>query len=90
MKKINLALLSGGISSEREVSINSGNQVYDALDKNKYNIMRYDPKTDLEKLVADAPQIDAGLTERMAQCRDCSICFISLTRVRGVWAVPWQ
>lgn len=61
MKKINLALLSGGISSEREVSINSGNQVYDALDKNKYNIMRYDPKTDLEKLVADASQIDAAL-----------------------------
>ncbi len=61
MKKINLALLSGGISSEREVSINSGNQVYEALDKNKYNIMRYDPKTDLEKLVADASQIDAAL-----------------------------
>ena len=61
MKKINLALLSGGISSEREVSINSGNQVYEALDKNKYNILRYDPKTDLDKLVADASRIDAAL-----------------------------
>jgi D-alanine-D-alanine ligase len=61
MKKINLALLSGGISSEREVSINSGKQVYEALDKNKYNIMRYDPKTDLERLVADASRIDAAL-----------------------------
>ena len=61
MKKINLALLSGGISSEREVSINSGNQVYEALDKNKYNILRYDPKSDLDKLVADASRIDAAL-----------------------------
>jgi D-alanine-D-alanine ligase len=61
MKKINLALLSGGISSEREVSINSGNQVYEALDKAKYDIRRYDPKTDLEQLVADAPRIDAAL-----------------------------
>ena len=45
MKKINLALLSGGISSEREVSLNSGDQVFDALDKEKYTITRYDPKT---------------------------------------------
>ena len=61
MSKLNLALLSGGISSEREVSINSGNQVYDALDKDKYNIHRYDPKTDLGRLVAEAAQIDAAL-----------------------------
>ena len=61
MKKINLALLSGGISSEREVSINSGNQVYEALDKAKYSISRYDPKTDLKKLMEDASRIDAAL-----------------------------
>ncbi|MCP4688910.1 MAG: D-alanine--D-alanine ligase [Desulfobacterales bacterium] len=61
MGKINLALLSGGASSEREVSLNSGNQVYEALDKEKYNILRYDPKTDLSRLVNDAPKIDAAL-----------------------------
>ena len=61
MKKINLALLSGGISSEREVSLNSGNQVYDALDKEKYNIIRYDPKMDLPRLMDEASQIDAAL-----------------------------
>lgn len=61
MKKINLALLSGGISSEREVSLNSGNQVFDALDKEKYAITRYDPKTDLPRLVSDADHIDAAL-----------------------------
>ena len=49
MKKLNLALLSGGISSEREVSLNSGEQVFEALDKEKYDITHYDPKTDIEK-----------------------------------------
>jgi D-alanine-D-alanine ligase len=61
MEKMTIALLSGGVSSEREVSLNSGNQVYDALDKGKYNIVRYDPKTDLDRLVKDAPGIDAAL-----------------------------
>jgi D-alanine-D-alanine ligase len=61
MEKMTIALLSGGVSSEREVSLNSGNQVYDALDKEKYNIVRYDPKTDLGRLVEDAPGIDAAL-----------------------------
>ncbi len=61
MKKIRLALLSGGNSSEREVSLNSGNQVYNALNKDKYEIRRYDPKTDLINLVSEAPEIDAAL-----------------------------
>lgn len=61
MKKLTVALLSGGISSEREVSLNSGKQVFAALDKEKYTILRYDPKTDLQRLVADAPKIDAAL-----------------------------
>ena len=61
MKKLTIALLSGGISSEREVSLNSGNQVFEALDKDKYDVIRYDPKTDLQKLVMDAPKIDAAL-----------------------------
>jgi D-alanine-D-alanine ligase len=61
MSKRVIALLSGGISSEREVSLNSGNQVFDALDKNKYDIRRYDPKTDLAKLVAEAGDIDFAL-----------------------------
>ena len=61
MKKLNLALLAGGISSEREVSLNSGDQVFEALDKEKYQITRYDPQTDLGKLVKDAAQIDAAL-----------------------------
>jgi len=61
MKKLSIALISGGISSEREVSINSGKQVYEALDKEKYEIFAYDPKTDLVKLAMDAGRIDAAL-----------------------------
>lgn len=61
MKKLKIALLSGGISSERDVSLNSGQQVYDALDKDRYDILRYDPKTDLPELVANAGDIDAAL-----------------------------
>jgi D-alanine-D-alanine ligase len=61
MKKLTVALLSGGISSEREVSLQSGDQVYEALDKDKYHILRYDPKTDLAKLVSNAAKIDVAL-----------------------------
>jgi D-alanine-D-alanine ligase len=60
MTKPRLALLSGGISSEREVSIKSGNQVYEALDKAKYDVTRYDPATDLGRLVAEASRIDVA------------------------------
>jgi D-alanine-D-alanine ligase len=61
MQKLTVALLSGGISPEREVSLHSGEQVYQALDKDKYAIRRYDPKTDLARLVKDAPRIDIAL-----------------------------
>ncbi|MBF0211910.1 MAG: D-alanine--D-alanine ligase [Desulfamplus sp.] len=61
MGKIRLALLSGGDSSEREVSLNSGRQVYEALDKGKYDIVKYDPKTDLKQIVEDAQAIDVAL-----------------------------
>jgi D-alanine-D-alanine ligase len=43
------------------VSLNSGKQVFAALDKEKYTVLRYDPKTDLQRLVADAPKIDTAL-----------------------------
>jgi D-alanine-D-alanine ligase len=61
MEKRTVALLAGGISSEREVSLNSGDQVYEALDKEKYNIRRYDPKTDISRLIKDAAKIDIAL-----------------------------
>jgi len=61
MPKLTVALLSGGISAERQVSLNSGEQVFQALDKEKYEVRRYDPKTDIPALVADAAEIDVAL-----------------------------
>jgi D-alanine-D-alanine ligase len=61
MKKRTIALISGGISSEREVSLSSGRQVYEALDKSRYDILTYDPKTDIPRLVSDAARIDCAL-----------------------------
>ncbi|GBC62983.1 D-alanine--D-alanine ligase [Desulfonema ishimotonii] len=61
MKKLNIALIYGGISSEREVSLKGGTQVSEALDKTRYQVFRYDPMTDLNRLMADAPKIDAAL-----------------------------
>lgn len=53
MKKIRLALLCGGVSSEREVSLSSAVSVYEALDKKKYDINRYDAKDELKKFIND-------------------------------------
>ncbi|MFZ2087411.1 MAG: D-alanine--D-alanine ligase [Desulfobaccales bacterium] len=61
MTKMRLALIAGGKSAEREVSLKSGEQVYQALDKSKYDIRRYDPRDDLERLVRDASELDAAL-----------------------------
>lgn len=61
MEKRTIALIFGGISSEREVSLNSGRQVLNALNKEKYDILTYDPKTDIPRLVTDAPRIDCAL-----------------------------
>jgi D-alanine-D-alanine ligase len=61
MKKLRLALIAGGKSAEREVSLKSGEQVFQALDKSKYDIPRYDPRDDLERLVREAAEIDVAL-----------------------------
>jgi D-alanine-D-alanine ligase len=61
MAKLRLALIAGGNSAERDVSLKSGEQVYEALDKNKYDISRYDPRDDLERLARDAHNLDAAL-----------------------------
>lgn len=60
-KKITVALLSGGTSTERDVSLTGGNQVCQALSPNGYDVRRYDPATDIPRLIADAPIIDVAL-----------------------------
>jgi D-alanine-D-alanine ligase len=60
MKKLRLALLSGGDSSEREVSLASGREVLANLDPARYDVHVYDPASDLAGLVRDAPGIDVA------------------------------
>ncbi len=60
-KRLTVALLAGGKSAERDVSLKSGEQVFRALDKERYEIMRYDPRDDLPRLATDADRIDVAL-----------------------------
>ncbi|MFQ3549662.1 MAG: D-alanine--D-alanine ligase [Armatimonadota bacterium] len=41
-KKIKVAVLMGGASSEREISLSTGKQVFNALDRNKYEVVAID------------------------------------------------
>ena len=54
MDKIKIALLSGGLSGEREISLKTGKKIFEALDKNKYEIFQYDPKINLKEFFNDA------------------------------------
>ncbi|MCF6290192.1 MAG: D-alanine--D-alanine ligase [Desulfobacterales bacterium] len=59
-KKLRIALLAGGKSAEREVSLKGAAEVARALDPDKYEVSRYDPAMDLQKLAAEAPGLDAA------------------------------
>ena len=61
MKKIKIALLSGGISGERDISLKTGEKIYEALDKNKYEIYRYDPRL---------RQVSGGQASEIGDLRD--------------------
>jgi D-alanine-D-alanine ligase len=58
MGRLRIALLSGGWSGEREISLKSGEAVYRALDKEKYHVTKYDPRDDLIDLIRDKESID--------------------------------
>lgn len=51
---IRVAVLLGGISNEREISLKSGKQIIKNLNHKRYKITSYDPKTQLMKLIRDA------------------------------------
>lgn len=61
MKQLRVALLAGGKSGEREVSLAGAEMVEEYLDREKYQITRYDPATELGRIVADAESIDVAL-----------------------------
>ncbi len=58
--KIRVALLAGGASGERDVSLAGAAGFEKALDRSKYALCRYDPKTDLARLAEDAASIDVA------------------------------
>ena len=60
MKRLRLALLAGGKSGEREVSLKGAEEVVKALDPGRYDVKRYDPATDLAKLATEAAGIDVA------------------------------
>lgn len=58
MNRLNVAILSGGWSSEREVSIKSGKAVANALDSKKFEVINIDPKYELQTLINLKGSID--------------------------------
>jgi D-alanine-D-alanine ligase len=61
MNKLQVALIVGGFSNEREVSLKSGAEVRKALNPDRYKVLEYDLKDSLSRLIADSPQIDVAL-----------------------------
>ncbi len=57
-KRLNLALLAGGRSGERQVSLMGAAGVEKALDSTRYRVVRFDPLTDLADIAASAANID--------------------------------
>lgn len=57
-EKLRIALLAGGRSGEREVSLMGAVGVEKALDAEKFQVTRYDPLTDLGRIAAEKDQID--------------------------------
>lgn len=57
-RKLRIALIAGGVSGERQVSLNGAAGVEKVLDPEKYNVTRFDPATDLTRLAAEAQSID--------------------------------
>ncbi len=59
-KKIQVALIAGGKSGEREVSLAGAKGVLAALDPKKYLVHQYDPAHELPKLTAEAAELDVA------------------------------
>ncbi len=57
---LNVALLAGGKSSEREVSLKGAEQVKGALLELGHRVYQYDPACDLERLLKEAPDLDCA------------------------------
>lgn len=69
MSKAKVAVLFGGNSAERDVSLNSGRAVIDALERKGFDVLAIDPK------------FDDPIAQIKAQ--DCQVAFIALHGVGG-------
>jgi len=58
MGKIKIAVLAGGWSNEREISIIGGKAVEKGLDRVKYDVKMYDPRDDLQEIINQKENID--------------------------------
>ena len=58
MGELHIVVIAGGWSGEREVSLRSGEAVFNALDKRKYRVSRYDPSDGLVTLIENRKEID--------------------------------
>ena len=62
MKKKVIAVLMGGTSSEREISLLSGKEIVHVLQKRRnFEVKIYDPKNDLKKLIQEKDKIDFAI-----------------------------
>ncbi len=59
-KPLRIVVLCGGWSSEREISLRSGNMVADTLKASGHRVTVLDPDKDIKKLVNDAKKFDVA------------------------------
>ncbi len=59
-KRLRVALICGGKSAEREVSLAGAREIEKALDPRRFQVLRFDPAEDLEGLIKQANDIDVA------------------------------
>ncbi len=60
-RRLRVAVIRGGTSSERPVSLRSGRAVANSLDPRRFSVSLFDPKTDLARLAKAAGRLDVAL-----------------------------
>ena len=83
MRKIRVAVIAGGWSSEREVSLSSGRTVVDHLPRDKYVVIFYDPLTELDTLIRDKGRIDVAFPVLHGRFGEDG-CIQGLLRILGI------
>ena len=83
MSKIRVAVIAGGWSSEREVSLSSGRSVLEHLPKDKYKVMFYDPATELDALINDRERIDVAFPVTHGRLGEDG-CIQGLLKIMGI------